>query len=467
MALPLAIPRTVVQDGLTALGFGIVIGLALGDDRFGVEVEHAPDDGAGDPDTANSSIAGRVEPGREIFVHWMMANDDDWHHYRARHVREGYTDGAWTSWVRAKPMEITFVPTRMPDLPTVTQLDVSFSSSGAAIVSAEAINAVKVYVTVATGSAPSDPTPDTNDGEIDLTGSTHMVVTSVTSIEVGDNIYVKGVAEGLDGALGPVNLIRQRRGHSLKLPPKIAVTATRAGETVTVTMTVYDPTKASGTPQYKIREDDGSLGSWTNWTGGTGTPGVDTSYTRSKTVTASEGKDSEFLGRVPFTDYDGGTDEKQFGFNMGNLEEVSKEIEIPWPQFQMQNSSEVYGSNTVSIGTTQTGVTLNLDTGLVFAVGIVITELAARLWIANSSCVAIAALKRVTDAGSVTALGSVNMGGQATGTFVTRTSSQNETVATGQWYDVWVDLTAITDTTGARCMWIRFKYNTPAYRDTL
>lgn len=465
MTAPLAIPRPIIQDGLIPLGYGIVLGLALGDDTFGVEVQRAPDDGAGDPDTANAEIVAHLVPGVEIYADLLLENDDDWRHYRARHVRQGWTEGSWTSWVRAKPIEVTRIPTRMPELPIVTHLAVTWASDGDAIVSADANRlATKVYITVGP-SVPADPTPSSNHGVIDLS-STSFVTTSISTIGVGKATYVKGIAEGPDGSLGPVNVLRTRRGFSFNRPPHCQATATRVGETVTVNLTVQDYSHAASLIQYQIREDDGTLGSWTTWTGGTGSPGTDDVLTRSKTVTASQGKDSEFEWRVRYDNESTGVDDyKGSTINIGNLEEVEgKPLEIGWAELIPATNNENYRvqafggrfeTNGSDIVTAYAPITL--------AVGCVMTDITARAYRFTTDDQVTVQIRDIDDSGATLAVVTVTF---TSGTgWQDLTGTMNEEILSTRRYvfSLVMDPDAASPPGVCRFISSQIEYNMPAY----
>jgi hypothetical protein len=86
----------------------IALGLFPSDPSFGMELQRAPDDGSGSaPNTGAAETIEEMDGLRRVFVD-VLPNDNAPRYYRWRHIREGWTAGAWTAWVRG-------VPTRQPD----------------------------------------------------------------------------------------------------------------------------------------------------------------------------------------------------------------------------------------------------------------------------------------------------------------------------------------------------------------
>lgn len=110
----MTLPTGVVAKLDRITPYGIVLSLFPSDSEFAMEIQRAPDDGFGDPDTGSAATIGYAPPNAENFIDVTGASSDVWH-YRARHVRDNYTEGDWTVWVAATPKAIpTILPPRPP-----------------------------------------------------------------------------------------------------------------------------------------------------------------------------------------------------------------------------------------------------------------------------------------------------------------------------------------------------------------
>lgn len=95
----MVLPTGIKLDDGTQTGFGIALEIEPHPDWFslGIEVQRAPDDGTGSPDTGNAAILPTLPPGRYTLTD-ALPNDAALRFYRARHVGPGYDDGSWTAW---------------------------------------------------------------------------------------------------------------------------------------------------------------------------------------------------------------------------------------------------------------------------------------------------------------------------------------------------------------------------------
>ncbi len=87
-----------------AVRYGVVLSVVPLDALYAIEIERAPDNGSGSPDTANAvSLGSGQYPESGGVFEDELPNDNTYRHYRARHVLSGGTAGAWSAWLRAKP----------------------------------------------------------------------------------------------------------------------------------------------------------------------------------------------------------------------------------------------------------------------------------------------------------------------------------------------------------------------------
>ncbi len=127
--------------------------------------------------------------------------------------------------------------------PQVTGIEVSFDEEAEVVVSASGDFATaNMYVTVGDGSAPSDPTAGTNDGQI--TGRTGFVSTGV-KVTTGNDAFVKVVGANLNGVLGDVD--SAKHGRLLGVFHKDATVRSHTGDTDTTTLeTITVPANTMG-----------------------------------------------------------------------------------------------------------------------------------------------------------------------------------------------------------------------------
>lgn len=106
---------------------GFVVFLMPRDSSLPVELEVAPDDGSGSPDTASSETL-VVAPGtREYTVH--RPADGESRFARARHTESGSDPSEWTAWHEAVPRRLPALMPQFPEEPLVAA-DVWLNSDG-------------------------------------------------------------------------------------------------------------------------------------------------------------------------------------------------------------------------------------------------------------------------------------------------------------------------------------------------
>ena len=94
--------------------WGVILVLYPNDFGMSCEVQRAPDDGAGGPDTGETVLADTLAPSQQFFVDHPPTSNETYH-YRARAVGEGYTASEWTAWYPVRPM---LLPEKMPIAPS-------------------------------------------------------------------------------------------------------------------------------------------------------------------------------------------------------------------------------------------------------------------------------------------------------------------------------------------------------------
>ena len=82
--------------------YGVVIGWVPGNYSQRVQVSRTADDGSGNPDTTTTELVTTVLPD-QTYYYDALPPDNGFRHYRVRHILTGLIDGAWSSYVRAKP----------------------------------------------------------------------------------------------------------------------------------------------------------------------------------------------------------------------------------------------------------------------------------------------------------------------------------------------------------------------------
>src|SRR3990172_12504929 len=82
--------------------YGVVIGWVPGNYSQRVQGSRTADDGSGNPDTTTTELVTTVLPD-QTYYYDALPPDNGFRHYRVRHILTGLIDGAWSSYVRAKP----------------------------------------------------------------------------------------------------------------------------------------------------------------------------------------------------------------------------------------------------------------------------------------------------------------------------------------------------------------------------
>jgi len=98
---------------------GIALALYPFHHEMPIEIQRAPDDGGGGPDTGSAETIAKVAPGVVQYVDPVAMNGANWH-YRIRHVGETETASDYTSWVAATAMVL---PAQLPPNPPEPLID--------------------------------------------------------------------------------------------------------------------------------------------------------------------------------------------------------------------------------------------------------------------------------------------------------------------------------------------------------
>jgi hypothetical protein len=90
--------------------FGIALALYPARNDIATQVQRAPDDGGGDPDTGSAEIIDVVAPGTRTYVDLTGGKK----HYRSRHISASGETSDWTHWVSKTA---TSIPSVLPNVP--------------------------------------------------------------------------------------------------------------------------------------------------------------------------------------------------------------------------------------------------------------------------------------------------------------------------------------------------------------
>ena len=214
-----------------------------------VEIQRDTDSGgspAGSPVTA-----GIVGAGARTFTDIIGGTGP--YHYRGRHIRSGATEGAWSSYVKAKP---TLLAEQLPNIPQtaeVTGCEISFDANGYVVASvAGDLDTDNIYITVGDGSAPSDPTAASNHGTVAARSGT---ITTTQKITTGNDAYVKAVAANAFASLGEVRTFRaaRRLGPFAKDTSARTVTGTTSETSLDTETVIANKLGANGGVRYEMR----------------------------------------------------------------------------------------------------------------------------------------------------------------------------------------------------------------------
>ena len=157
----------------------------------------------------------------------------------------------------------------------------------------------KLYVTIDTGSPPSDPTT----GDFEIVGSSGDVLTDEYP-SPGSVIYLKVRGWHTDTGLGPVKLVARRLGDAVFQRIHVAADPTQSGSTGKLDLTILDPTLAVTAVEFQVKAGTGDFGgSWlTSWDRTAGTPGSDVTLTRGEDLSLAGKHQVQLKWRITYKD---------------------------------------------------------------------------------------------------------------------------------------------------------------------
>jgi hypothetical protein len=111
----MALPGLIQENGVVIERTGNRLGLLVGHPDWSTELQRAPDSG-GSPGTY--ATIGLLGPGFARIYDDRLPDDGNQYWYRARHIRNGHSDGAWSTAVPATVSPLNPQLPRLPDYPT-------------------------------------------------------------------------------------------------------------------------------------------------------------------------------------------------------------------------------------------------------------------------------------------------------------------------------------------------------------
>ena len=375
----------------------------------------------------------------------------------------------------------------------VFDLSVRYSLTGFPIITFEGNGACEtVYITVGYDAVPADPTVAANDGFSNTTRGT--IFTATTPALMGQDIIVKAVGINEAGQLGAVFSVAFIRGDSHRHRPFVqAQTSRSSGETATFQVDAVEGSTDTAITrlEYKTKIDDGALDAlWqsscqgTDWTSRTGEIGASV-LQRTKDVTVSEGKDSQLIWRLTYTDENGVSQTIGDSVELGNLEEVSKTLRISSPDFiphdgrapwRLRNSSSPLGmllgvaSSTSADASSDWGGLLTAYRPVTFPIGVNLTAMRARVLMNVSTLLGLLSTADVeliafndTPTSSTLANIAFSTSGNQTGS-----ASLSETISSDLHYAARFHLNDETIRAEGQSglYWVEFDYDMPGYKNT-
>lgn len=326
--------------------------------------------------------------------------------------------------------------------------------------------AVGADIAAATPADPSasskDATLATRDGHVKLDG----VSGTARQTQMGQMFGFKVVCENKDGDVNPkvYGPYFRRRGDSKTVPPRVNVLGTRSGSTVSVVLTVTDPSLAVTAVEFRRKNSGGTLDAafGTGWTSSTGTPGTDRSLTRAIDVTSDPGLDARLLWRVTYTDEVGASQYIGDEIDVAHLEQVSKTI-----RFGQGTLGPAFDTNQWSKFLTHfepgaVGSTLDLTGGLPVPRGVALTSISARMYRNAVGDQAECTFARVTDSGVDSVLATLTHSSTSWQT-VSATLSESASDTATYDYSALVELTSTGAVDDARFRYIDLSYDAPSY----
>jgi hypothetical protein len=120
----MALPNTYPKEQVPAPGqaAGLSVSIVPGDTTFQIELQRTVDDGAGAPNAGVAEVVAQLPPAPLTGIVFTedLPMDNVLRFYRYRHIRLGYTAGAWSSWSNGKVPGIVTIPAQRAAEPRPT-----------------------------------------------------------------------------------------------------------------------------------------------------------------------------------------------------------------------------------------------------------------------------------------------------------------------------------------------------------
>ena len=236
-------------------------------------------------------------------------------------------------------------------------------------------------------------------------------------------------------------------------------------DTVKMTVTVEDRHLRVTTIKYRLRTEDGSLGSFTDagWDTSTGTIGVATALVRAESVAVGPGKNSEIHYQIIWVDEEGNSQTIAGSSSQAHLEALTKTIKYPVTSFTPWDDSQRWGYAVWTIAAGVSGTRLSAVGQVFFPPGVTITkwEARGRREVASDECDV--KLYRILDSGGSSLISTLSL---ASGGVSTASATISEPVGTDG-FGVLAELVYTTNPPDGALYWLQFTYTVPSYADTI
>ena len=319
------------------------------------------------------------------------------------------------------------------------------------------------YVTARGGSAPSDPTPSTNHG--DLVGRTGSLVldgtgsTTRRTAAMGEEVFVKVLPESGGTVVGP---FKRRRGDAEFIPPRVEAEFDRDAQgNATLRLIVTDPSGAivSPGPEYSKRAGSQAGDTWGSFSAVWDTEPSNPPYSGTwvEALTVPGGEEAGIRWRISWKDEDGTTRTIGNTHYTARIDEHLTELILPLDAGLPANDGVTWFA--LSGGQLQPGTANVLQdwrTPIPMPEGVVVEEFEARVFRDATHDIASVRLIRGNIDGLATTL--VTLTG-ATGGWSTQVNTAvSETVTNPNSYHADLQLRGVDLVADARCAWVKVKY---------
>ena len=347
----------------------------------------------------------------------------------------------------------------------LTSLEIGFEDDGTVVVSWSGDEDWSTgFVTVGLGSAPSDPTSGTNDG--DLVGQNGALVldgagsTTLRQATIGQMVFVRVLPETGAAVAGT---FQRRRGDTEFVPPRFEVEFDRDAQgDATLTLIITDPSGAiTASPEFSKREGSQASDVWLPFSAVWDTEPSNPPYSGTwiEALVVPGGEEAGIRWRYSWTDEDGTTRTHGHTHYTARIDE--NQVELIFTADQGVPRGSAGNDYVMETGSRVRPFALNVFLAWIipFALplGVTIEEFEARLYRETSSDTCTCILNRSDIDGTGTARSTLT--GSTGGWSTQSDTSVTEVVTADLSYHAVISLRGVVAANDAMFSWVRLVYD--------